>query len=37
VSKPMSVSTEPQSTPEVIRLSIEDDEGVRATYPIIHE
>ncbi len=33
----MSVSTEPQSTPEVIRLSIEDDEGVRATYPIIHE
>ena len=33
----MSVSTEPQPTPEVIRLSIEDDEGVRATYPIIHE
>ena len=33
----MSPSTEPQPTPEIIRLSIEDDEGVRATYPIIHE
>ena len=33
----MSVSTDPNPTPEIIKLSIEDDEGVRATYPIIHE
>ena len=33
----MSASTEPNPTPEIIKLSIEDDEGVRATYPIIHE
>ncbi len=33
----MSASTEPHPAPEVIKLSIEDDEGVRATYPIIHE
>lgn len=33
----MSPSTEPNSAPEIIKLSIEDDEGVRATYPIIHE